>query len=77
MKFKVGQTVEVINKSDMVASLGATAIVTKGNYDFYDSDLINVMWKTNSNNQINGGYSSYHFKPVLQKHQQLLFAFME
>ena len=77
MKFKVGQIVEVINKNGMVASLGATAVVIKGHFDFYGSDLIDVVWKTNSNNQMDGGYSSYHFKPLIRKNQQLLFSFME
>ena len=77
MMFKVGQTVEVINKSGMVALLGATAVVIKSNHDFIGSDLIDVVWKTNSNNQMNGGYRSSHFKPMVQKHQQLLFSFME
>ena len=77
MKFKVGQTVKVINKNGMVASLGATAVVIEGNHDWFDNDLIDVVWKTNSNNQMNGGYSSYHFKPMPRKNQQLLFSFME
>ena len=77
MKFKVGQTVKVINKSGMVVSLGATAVVTQTDYGFMGLDLINVVWKTNSNNQMDGGYSSYHFKPLLVKNQQLLFSFME
>ena len=76
MKFKVGQIVEVINKNGMVASLGATAVVTQTDYDFMGLDLINVVWKTNSNNQMDGGYNSYHFKPLLVKNQQLLFSFM-
>ena len=77
MDFKVGQTVEVINKNGMVASLGATAVVTKDDHDFMGLDLIDVVWKTNSNNQMNGGYSSYHFKSMFRKNQQLLFSFME
>ena len=76
MKFKIGQTVEVVNKIGMVVSLGATAIVIKTNHEYYGSDLIDVVWKTNSNNQMNGGYQSYHFKPFLKEGQQLLFSFM-
>ena len=76
MKFKVGETVEVINKSGMAVPLGATAKVIKTNFDFYGSDLIDVVWKTNFGEQMNGGYSSWHFKPVLRKNQQLLFRFM-
>ena len=77
MEFKVGQTVEVINKSGMVASLGATAVVTKADHDFMGLSLIDVVWKTNFNNQMNGGYRSYHFKSLIRKNQQLLFSFME
>ncbi len=76
MKFKVGQIVEVVNKCGMVASLGATAVVTKINYDWYDTVFIDVVWKTNSNNQMNGGYMVHHFKPAIRKGQQLLFNFM-
>ena len=76
IKFKVGEIVEVINKNGMVASLGATAVVTTANYGFIIYDLIDVVWKTNSNNQIDGGYSSFHFKPAVKKNQQLLFSFM-
>ena len=77
IKFKVGQTVEVINKNGMVVSLGATAIVTRANYSFMSSDLLDVVWKTKSNNQMDGTYFSSHFKPALRKNQQLLFSFME
>ena len=77
MDFKVGQTVKLVDKSGMVAEIGATAEVIKTNFDFYGSNLIDVVWKTNFGRQMNGGYSAYHFKPVLRKNQQLLFAFME
>ena len=76
MDFRVGQMVEVIDKCGMVASLGATAIVIKANHDWYDSALIDVVWRTNSNNQMNGGYQIHHFKPLIKKNQQLLFSFM-
>lgn len=76
MKFKVGETVEVIDKNGMVALLGATAVVTKGNHIWFDMELIDVAWKTNSNNQMNGGYTTWHFSPMLKKNQQLLFSFM-
>ena len=77
MNFKVGQMVEVINKCGMVASLGATAVVTKVKHRYYGMELIDVVWKTQSNNQINGGYQIYHFKPLIRKNQQLLFSFMD
>ena len=77
MDFKVGGIVEVINKCGMVASLGATAVVTKVIHRYYGMELIDVVWKTQSNNQVNGGYQIYHFKPLIRKNEQLLFAFME
>jgi len=79
MNFKVGQVVEVVNNCGMAVSKGATAVVTKANHRFrcYNTDLIDVVWKTNYNNQMNGGYQIYHFKPVLRKGQQILFSFME
>ena len=61
----------------MVAPLGATAIVTKVINDFYGSEIIDVVWKTNFNNQMNGRYMLHHFKPTLREGQQLLFSFME
>jgi len=76
MKFKVGQIVKLINNCGMCASLGATAVVTKANHDFMSSDLIDVEWKTLSENQMNGAYRSYHFKLAIRKNQQLLFSFM-
>lgn len=76
MKFRVGQIVEVIDNHGMAASLGATAVATKANHDWYNHELIDVVWKTNSNNQMDGGYESYHFKSALRKGQQLLFNFM-
>ena len=76
MYFNVGKIVEVVNNDGMCASLGATAVVTKAEYDFIISDLIDVEWKTLSKGQWDGGYSSYHFKPLPIKNQQLLFSFM-
>ena len=75
MKFKVGQVVEVIDKKGIGASLGATAVVTRGVHKWHGLELIDVEWKTNYNNQMNGGYRLGHFKPMLAKGQQLLFEF--
>ena len=77
MDFKVGQMVEVVNNDGMCASLGATAVVTKERYNFISADLIDVEWKTLYRNQMNGGYSSYHFKSLPRKNEQLLFTFMD
>ena len=76
MDFKVGQMVEVINKRGMVVLLGATAVVTKVIHRYCGMELIGVVWKTNSGNQMNGGYQIYHFKPLIKKNEQLLFSFM-
>lgn len=75
-KFKVGQTVELVANSGMVAELGATAIV-KRLYDYNNTSLIKVVWKTGFGHQMNGGYESYRFKPFFRKNEQLLFEFME
>jgi len=77
MKFKVGQIVEVVNNSSMCVSIDATAVVTKANHDFMGYDLIDVAWKTNSGNQMNGGYPSYYFKLKSVRGEQLMFAFMQ
>lgn len=77
MKFKVGQTVEVVDNYGMVASVGATAIVIKANYDFYGKTLVDVVWKTHFGRQMNGGYQSYHFKLKFVRGEQLLFSFYE
>lgn len=77
IKFKVGQTVEVVDNCGMAAEIGATAVVTSVAYAFCDRIVIDVVWKTNYNNQMNGTYSALHFKPTFRKHQQLLFAFMD
>lgn len=69
--------VEVVDRNGMVASLGATAVVTKANHDWYGQNLIDVVWKTNSNNQMSGGYQSCHFEPLFKEGQQLLFSFMK
>lgn len=74
--FKVGQIVKVVNNRGMVASIGATAVVIKANHDFIGHDLVDVVWETRFNNQKNGGYESYHFKPSIEKGDQLLFEFM-
>jgi len=72
MRFKVGQTVELINNEGMAALLGATAIVDKvrGNY-------IDVVWKTRANGQEYGGYYPNQFKIIPGKNEQLLFNFMQ
>lgn len=75
--FVVGQVVEVVDNDGMVASLGATAVVAEANYGFKGYNLIGVIWKTNSNNQMDGGYQSYHFKPKSVRGEQLIFDFME
>ncbi len=74
MKFKVGQTVELINGNSMGADAGATAIV-KHVYKTY----VSVIWKRDSkwHNQGDGGYYPKDFKLVPVKNQQLLFSFME
>jgi len=76
MIFNVGQVVELINNNRMVAELGATAVVTKSNYKCINYDIIDVAWKTNFNNQMNGGYFAHYFKPRFRKKEQLLFSFM-
>lgn len=77
MEFKVGQMVKVVKNSGIVASLGATAIVTKTKRKYMNYNLIDVAWKTNSNNQEDGGYQLWHFEPAIGKNEQLLFSFME
>lgn len=78
MEFRVGQTVVLIDNYNMVASLGATAVVTDVDTGKrYNMKLIDVEWKTNSNRQMNGGYEPYHFEPLLKKNEQLLFSFMK
>jgi len=74
MGFKVGQIVEVIDNNDMVADLGATAVVTGINKPF---DCIDVKWKTHYNEQMGGGYQRYHFKPKFIGGQQLVFSFVK
>lgn len=78
MKFKIGQMVEVVDRNGMAASLGATAVVTMESYiGCMGDDAIDVVWKTNSNNQMDGEYRSSHFKPLIKKNEQLLFSFMD
>lgn len=72
MKFKIGQRVELVDNSGMCASIGAIAVI----HDM-ESSFINVLWKTRSNGQSNGGYFLWHFKPAIKKNEQLLFDFME
>lgn len=76
-KFRVGQMVKVVDNNGMVASLGATAVVIKANHDFIGYDVIDVVWKTNSNNQMGGEYRSLHFESIHRKGEQLIFSFME
>ena len=74
MKFKVGQTVELIYNENMAAAVGATAVVRKISTEFID-----VIWKRDSkwNKQGDGGYYPKDFRPMWRKGEQLLFTFME
>jgi len=77
MIFNVGQIVELVDNSGMVAELGATAVVTKSNYNYTDYySLIEVVWKTNFGCQVNGAYFVHYFKPYFRNGEQLLFSFM-
>jgi len=76
MSFKVGQKVELVDNSSMTAQKGATAIVEKL-FTWYGVSLIKVTWKTDFGYQMNGGYESFRFKPLLRKNEQLLFSFMK
>lgn len=73
MKFKVGQTVELINNEEISADLGATAVVIH-----IDNEYISVIWTRDKkwHNQGDGGYFPTDFKILPQKNQQLEFAFM-
>ncbi len=73
MKFKVGQTVELINNSGMAAPLGATAIVVGG---IVYGNCVNVVWKGNVRNQMNGNYKLSGFRALPVRGEQLLFSFM-
>lgn len=71
MGFKVGQTVMLIDRSGMNALVGSIAVIKR-----IDEDFLHVTWTTYQL-QGDGGYYLYHFKPVIEKNQQLLFSFME
>ena len=71
-KFKVGQTVELIDNHCMAASVGATAII----YGI-SMGLIDVTWKTKSKGQLDGGYYPKYFKPTFKKGEQLYFNYSE
>lgn len=71
LKFKVGQTVELINNSGMDASLGATAIVK----DMWGG-FLRIRWKTDYGRSRNGAYFSSRFKPKHVRGEQFLFPFM-
>ncbi len=70
MKFKVGQTVMLINRVGMSALIGSTAIIERVGKEF-----LYVTWLTHQS-QSDGAYYLSHFKPTVEKNQQLLFAFM-
>ena len=74
MKFKVGQTIRLINANDIAAELGATAVVRHIN-DRY----VSVVWIRDSkwNKQGDGGYYPVDFEAAIKKNQQLLFNFMD
>jgi len=73
MRFRVGQTVELVNSNNMGASLGATAIV-----DRVGDKYVYVTWirDSKSKSQGDGGYFPWDFKPVIRQGEQLLFSFM-
>ncbi len=71
MKFKVGQTVRLINNSGMSANVGATAVIYSVSYMF-----LGVNWKTNSRSQCSGEYYPDKFEPVVKIGKQLVFDFM-
>ena len=71
MKFKIGQRVMLIDRNGMNALVGSIAIIER-----IDNVFLHVTWTT-PQMQDDGGYESYHFKPLIRKNQQLLFSFME
>ena len=71
MKFKIGQTVRLINNNGLAAFIGATAVVT----DLTERWLY-VEWKTKHNGQGDGGYFARVFEPVIEVGEQLVFEFM-
>jgi hypothetical protein len=77
MKFKVNQTVELINNSGMAAPLGANAVVLGIVNGMYGGGLLRVEWEGDVNGQTPGYYSAGSFRPISVKNQQLLFDFME
>ena len=75
MEFKVGQTVELVDKSFMTAPLGSLAVVTRVGERIGDDEFISIVWKLPLA-QSSGNYWQRRFKPVIKKGQQLLFSFM-
>ena len=72
MKFKIGQTVRLINNNGFAAFIGATAVVTD-----ITSRWLYVAWKTKHNGQGNGGYCAREFEPAIEVGEQLVFSFMK
>lgn len=71
MKFKIGQTVELIDNNGMSAQLGATGVV-----EDVCGVFLYIQWKTDYGRSISGAYFLHRFKPYFRKNQQLEFAFM-
>jgi len=79
MRFKVGQTVKLIDNNCMTASVGATARVTR-----LDKEYLQVTWITGHTkvsygdvySQMDGDYNYEQFVPALEVGEQLLFNFM-
>ncbi|MBE3037077.1 MAG: hypothetical protein IMZ70_08380 [Candidatus Atribacteria bacterium] len=83
MLFKIGQLLRLINNTGMCAPIGAIAkIVYRGSDSAYG---VRVKWISGHtkivNNrvfsQMDGVYANYHFVPVLEVGEQLLFDFMK
>lgn len=74
MKFKVGQTVMLIDNSSKAAPIGSTAVVM--GVDDWVKGHIKVVWEGYVNCQMDGYYRSSCFKLILTKNQQLEFSFM-
>jgi len=70
MKFKVGQTVMLVNRTGIRALVGSIAIIER-----IDKEFIYVTWTTHQM-QSDGAYYPYRFKLVIEKNQQLEFSFM-
>ena len=71
MKFKIGQTVKLINNDGIEADIGATAVI----YKITDA-YVSVHWLTNYHRQMDGGYWPHQFEPCAEVGQQLEFDFM-